>query len=151
MGPKGGVPPQYERVFSIAFFTRRTENFSIGELSNDAMDVWGLNPTTAVADTQHSTVPIDTLAFLLLKIEYLAGNDNASLWVNPNLALGEAGLGTAQASFSDPDMTFNRVRLSAGASQTSEASGGPRIVGRIPDRRYVCRRGAGGRCDRRRF
>ena len=42
-------------------------------------------------------------AFLLLKfaLDGGAGNDTLSLWVNPNLALGEAGLG-ACAGYSGP-------------------------------------------------
>ena len=118
-------PLNYQRVFSTAFFnvvgTTATEQFSIGELSNDALDVWGLNPTTTVTDTLHSTIPIDTQALLLFKIDHLAGPDNGSLWVNPNLSLGEAGLGTPAATISD-DFTFNRIRIQAGGSQNTGAN-----------------------------
>jgi hypothetical protein len=116
-GPGGA--PTYHRVFTISFFDGATENFSIGENSADPADVWNLNPTTVVADSQHTTTPIDTLAFLLLKITYGAGDaDSAQLWVNPNLSLGEAGLGPAAATDAADNLTFNGIRLSAGGSQS---------------------------------
>jgi MYXO-CTERM domain-containing protein len=116
-GPGG--TPTYHRVFGISFFNDTTENFSIGELSADANDTWNLNPTTTVADSQHTTAPIDAASFILAKITYDAANaDTAQLWVNPNLALGEAGLGPAAATIPSDDLTFNGVRLSAGGSQS---------------------------------
>jgi hypothetical protein len=55
---------------------------------------------------------------LLLKISYGAADaDTAQLWVNPNLSLGEAGLGPAAATIASDVLTFNGIRLTAGGSQ----------------------------------
>ena len=119
-GPGGTAT--YQRIFALAFFDAATENFSIGELSADPADAWGLNPTTAVTNTVHTTVPIDTQSMLLFKIDYGAANaDTGSLWVNPDLSLGEAGLGAPHATISD-NLTFNRIRISAGGSQNTGAT-----------------------------
>jgi hypothetical protein len=121
LGDKQGDPLTYARVFSVAFFNGTTEQFSVGDLSNNPADVWSFHPTTAVADAVPSTVAIDVQSFLLMKIQYLAGTDNVSLWVNPNLAGGEAGLGAPSVSATDTDATFNRIRIQAGGSQTTNA------------------------------
>jgi hypothetical protein len=123
-GDKGGDPLTYQRVFTLAFFNGadNVEMFSIGELSNDPLDVWNLNPTTAVAESQPTTVPIDTESFLLLKIVYgVGGVDTGYLWANYDISLGEPNIATANATIID-DMTFDRLRLSAGGSQNTGAT-----------------------------
>jgi hypothetical protein len=58
-----------------------------------------------------------------MRIDYGAGAlaDNAYLWVNPNLSLGEPSIGSANASLLLRNLEFDRLRLSAGGSQSSTA------------------------------
>ncbi len=120
----GTTTSNYQRVFSLGLFNGTAEQSAIGELSGDTADVWSLIPdvtATGLANAQRTNIPIDQQSFLLLKINFVAGNDTGSLWVNPNLAAGEAGLGAAQATITD-DMTFNRIRMTVGGSQNTGAT-----------------------------
>jgi hypothetical protein len=118
-------PLNYQRVFSLSLFSgSATEQASVGELSNDPADVWALNPdATTIAPSAHTTTPLDTQSFLLLRIDNIAGtsSDKAYLWVNPDLSLGEPAIGTEAATITD-ELSFNRVRLTVGGSQNSGAT-----------------------------
>jgi hypothetical protein len=118
-------PLNYQRVFSLSLFSgSATEQASVGELSNDPADVWALNPdATTIVPSVHTTTPLDTQSFLLLRIDNIAGvgTDKAYLWVNPDLTLGEPDTGTAAASITD-ELSFNRIRLTVGGSQNSGAT-----------------------------
>jgi hypothetical protein len=118
-------PLNYQRVFSLSLFSgSTTEQASVGELSNDPADVWALNTdATTIAPSVHTTVPLDTQSFLLLRIDNIAGvsADKAYLWVNPDLSLGEPSIGTAAATITD-ELSFNRIRLTVGGSQNSGAT-----------------------------
>jgi hypothetical protein len=120
-------PLNYQRVFSMSLFNgSTTEQASIGELSNDPADVWSLNPDlTTFAPSAHTTTPLDTQAFLLARIDFIAGTnaDKIYLWVNPDLSLGEPATGTAAATVTD-ELSFNRVRLTVGGSQNTGANAG---------------------------
>jgi len=123
----------YQRIFGISFFSGGTANtnerFNVGELSSSTSfidtDKWALNIFNAADATQNLTVPsttdIDVQSFLLVRIDYGIGTlaDSASLWVSPNLALGEAGLGPAQAMLTNKSLEFDRLRVSAGGSTSS--------------------------------
>jgi hypothetical protein len=115
-------PLNYQRVYSLSLFNgSATEQASVGELSNDPADVWAINPdSTTIVPSVHTTVPLDTQSFLLLRIDNIAGvsADKAYLWVNPDLSLGEPSIGTAAAIITD-ELTFNRIRLTVGGSQNS--------------------------------
>jgi hypothetical protein len=118
-------PLNYQRVFSLSLFSgSATEQASVGELSNDPADVWALNPdATTIVPSVHTTVPLDTQSFLLLRIDNIAGTgkDKAYLWVNPDLTLGEPAIGTAAATITD-ELSFNRIRLTVGGSQNTGAT-----------------------------
>ena len=118
-------PLNYQRVYSLSLFSgSATEQASVGELSNDPADVWSLNPdSTTIVPSVHTTVPLDTQSFLLVRIDNIAGvsADKAYLWVNPNLSLGEPSIGTAAATITD-ELTFNRIRLTVGGSQNNGAT-----------------------------
>jgi len=126
-----GGAPSYQRIFGISFFQGGTnsatdERWSVGELTPAAAatdpDTWALNifPTTEI---QATTAPIDQLSLLLVRLDYGTGalSDNAYLWVNPNLSLGEPSTGTAQAVLSGRNLEFDRLRVSAGGSSTAGA------------------------------
>jgi hypothetical protein len=126
-----GSTPTYERVFALSFFQGGTtsatnERWSVGELTPAAAaldtDTWSLNifPT---AEAQSSGVPIDQQSLLLVRVDYGTGllADNAYMWVNPNLSLGEPSIGTAQASLLARNLEFDRLRVGAGGSQNTGA------------------------------
>jgi len=118
-----GATLNYQRVFSLSLFNSTTEQASVGELSNDNLDTWALNPdATTIVPSVHTTVPLDTQAFLLARLDFIgAGTDKMYLWVNPDLSQGEPDIGTAAASITD-DLTFNRLRMTVGGSQNSGAT-----------------------------
>ncbi len=113
----------YQRVFSLSLFNSTAEQASVGELSNDNLDTWALNPdATTIAPSVHTTVPIDTQAFLLARLDFVGvGTDKMFLWVNPDLSQGEPAIGTEAASITD-ELTFNRIRMTVGGSQNSGAT-----------------------------
>jgi len=128
-----GLTPTYQRIFGISFFSGGTANtnerFNVGELTSSTSfvdtDMWALNifdPNSAANNlTVPSTTAVDQLSFLLVRVDYGigTGTDNAYLWVNPNLGLGEPSTGSAQATLSNKNLEFDRLRLSAGGSQSS--------------------------------
>ena len=129
-----GATASYQRIFGISFFNGGTANtnerFSVGELtSSDATvdtDMWALNifdPAGTNNLTVPSTTAIDVQSFLLVRINYGigTGSDNAYLWVNPNLSLGEPAIQDAQAVLSNKNLEFDQLRVSAGGSQSSTA------------------------------
>jgi hypothetical protein len=128
-----GLTPTYQRIFGISFFSGGTANtnerFNVGELTSSTSfvdtDMWALNifdPNSAANNlTVPSTTPVDQLSLLLVRIDYGIGTgaDNAYLWANPNLSLGEPSTGSAQATLSNKNLEFDRLRVSAGGSQSS--------------------------------
>jgi hypothetical protein len=120
----GGATLNYQRVYSLGLFNGATEQASVGELSADTADVWCLNRDTTVANSIHTSVPLDNQVFALLRIDYGTGTsvDNAYLWLNPDISLGEPNIATANATLPNDDLTFNRIRLTVGGSQNSGAT-----------------------------
>jgi hypothetical protein len=126
-----GGNPSYQRIFGVSFFNAGTANtnerFSIGELTATAtttdLDNWALNifNPNGAGETQYSTTAIDELSFLLVRIDYGSGTsmDNAYLWANPNLSLGEPSTASAQATLIGRNLEFDRLRVSAGGSNSS--------------------------------
>jgi hypothetical protein len=128
-----GATPTYQRIFGISFFSGGTANtnerFNVGELSSSTSfidtDMWALNIFDPVSAANNLTVPsttaIDQQSFLLVRINYGVGTlaDNAYLWVNPNLSLGEPTIGSAQATLTNKNLEFDRLRVSAGGSTSS--------------------------------
>ena len=121
----------YQRIFGISFFNAGTANtnerfssasYRAARLLPDA-DMWALNifNPAGTGETVSSTTPIDQQSFLLVRLDYGSGllADNAYLWVNPNLGLGEPSIGSAQASLIGRNLEFDRLRVSAGGSNSS--------------------------------
>jgi hypothetical protein len=126
-----GATATYQRIFGISFFSGGTANtnerFNVGELTSSTAavdtDTWALNifNPTGTGETVASTIPIDQQSFLLVRIDYGIGTlaDNAYLWVNPDLSLGQPAIGTQQAALIGRSLEFDRLRVSAGGSQSS--------------------------------
>jgi hypothetical protein len=125
IGQRAGT--DFVRFFGVSFYqgdvaTSANERLTIGENSNNSGDTWGAHFTSAAGGrVEVANAPITTQSLLLAKINYHAsGNDDFSMWVNPNLSLGEAGLGTPGASSVGLfNLAFDRLSLRAGT-----ASGG---------------------------
>jgi len=125
IGQRAGT--DFVRFFGVSFYqgdvnTSANEHLTIGENSNNGGDTWGAHFTSASAGrVEVANAPITTQSLLLAKINYhAAGNDDFSMWVNPNLSLGEAGLGAPGAtSMGLFNLAFDRVSVRAGT-----ASGG---------------------------
>jgi hypothetical protein len=131
-----GGTATYQRIFGISFFSGGTANtnerFNVGELSSSTnfidTDKWALNvfdPANAANNlTVPSTTDIDMQSFLLVRINYGVGPgaDNAFLWVNPDLSLGEPSTVNAQATLANKSLEFDRLRVSAGGSQSSSTT-----------------------------
>jgi hypothetical protein len=81
------------------------EGVLIGDSSESANFALGTagSPSTG---SELSSVPVGlgSTSLLVAKIEFQPGADNISLFVNPNLALGEAGLGAPSATKNDLDL-----------------------------------------------
>ena len=126
-----GATATYQRIFGISFFSGGTANtnerFNVGELTSSTAavdtDTWALNifNPAGSGETVATTTPIDQQSFLLVRIDYGVGMlaDNAYLWVNPDLSLGQPAIGTQQAALLGRSLEFDRLRLSAGGSQSS--------------------------------
>ena len=102
------------RYFNFALFNGGTEGLAVGEPSNRPEDLWSLR-VNATGAMSNSTASIYSQAFLLVRIDFGASNsDTVWMWANPDLSLGEPAVGTAEAYLTGQNLTFNRLRLSAG-------------------------------------
>jgi MYXO-CTERM domain-containing protein len=123
LGAKDGDPPSYRRGANISLFNSTlaasTEQLAIGEGTGRAEDTWSLIPDGGAGNTQASQVPFDQPSFIVVRIDHLAGNDNAYLFVNPVLGV-EPNIATANAtSIGSFDYSFNRIRPFAGNTTTA--------------------------------
>ena len=125
IGQRAGT--DFVRFFGVSFYqgdvnTSANEHLTIGENSSNNGDTWGAHFTSAAGGRiEVANAPITTQSLLLAKINFHnAANDDFSMWVNPNLSLGEAGLGTPGASSVGLfNLAFDRLSVRAGT-----ASGG---------------------------
>jgi endoglucanase len=111
------------RFFNFSFFDGGTERLKIGHNSNPGTQTWYINDGGTPAATSVNTgVSYLNETLFVGKLTYDASvdsNDVLQLWVNPDLSLGESGLGSAFTSTSDWD--FNRIRLGAGDAETGSS------------------------------
>jgi hypothetical protein len=108
----------YPRGSSLAFFTSG-ERFSVGSASGATNGNWYLTPTGTAASGVPTTTPISQQSLLVVRVDYLAGNDNAYLFVNPDLTT-EPLIGNASATLLGvTDLSFYRLRPFAGASDAA--------------------------------
>jgi len=87
-------------------------------VGNFGSDMGGDVPRLALSVDGTTSTPSPAISpiqrFFLLSIDFTAGNDPVSLWVDPNISLGESGLGTPQASVTDKDFVFDNLLLEFG-------------------------------------
>jgi hypothetical protein len=118
LGEKTGTPPTWQRAANFSLFEGTTERLAIGEGTNRAEDTWSLVPAGGAGNTRASAVPFEQQSLIVLRIDHLAGNDNAYLFVNPILGV-EPNIATADTnSLGAFSFSFNRVRPFAGNMQT---------------------------------
>ena len=114
------------RLFRVGFYEASTANdpkFLVGEGNNDAADIWNMRFTGADltgANPITSAVPITTQSLLLMKIDYNSaglGLDDISMWINPDLSLGEptnVSPSFVGSSIGEFDLAFSVVSMRAG-------------------------------------
>jgi hypothetical protein len=112
------------RLFRVGFYEASTANdpkFLVGEGNNDAADIWNMRFTGADltgANPITSAVPITTQSLLLMKIDYnSAGADDMTMWINPDLSLGEptnVSPSFVGSSIGEFDLAFSVVSMRAG-------------------------------------
>lgn len=126
-GGIGGVP-SWVRGWNVSLFNAGTEILAIGEGTRTTgdQDTWGLvvSGSSTNAATVWTSKSVGVESFLLVRIDYLPGNDNAYLWVNPSLA-SEPLISNADATTTAGNFSFNRIRPFAG----NETAQGARAEG----------------------
>ena len=116
-------PPTYYRAGNFSLFNRTlsssTEQLAIGEGTNMPADTWALVPDGSAANGIPSSVPFDALSLLVVRIDHLAGNDNAYLFVNPILGAEPEVAQADVQSLGAFDFSLNSVRPFAGNPHSS--------------------------------
>ncbi len=110
------------RIFALSIYNgTTTSGLDIGHTTDPNNLDWGLTTGGVNATYQPSGVLATTEAFLLVNIS----GGVASLWVNPDLSLGEAGLGAANASIamSETFTSFDNIRLFGGGLNATTSNG----------------------------
>ena len=108
----------YPRGANIAFFDGGSERFGIGNPSGSPDNFIAITHGGSTGDRRPSSTPFNELSFAVLRIDHLAGNDNAYLFINPPLDQ-EPDISTADAQdIGGFDFTFNRVRPFSGNTDT---------------------------------
>ena len=109
----------YLRAANVSFFNAGSERLAIGQASNASTNTWAMIPAGSLANRIGTPVPFSQQALAVLRIDHLAGNDNAYLWLNPDLGT-EPSIGSAAASSVGAfSFDFNRVRPFAGDASGS--------------------------------
>jgi len=110
------------RIFALSLYSgTTTSGLDIGHTTDPTHLNWGLTTGGVNSTYQSSSTLATTESFLLVNIN--AGV--ASLWVNPNLSLGQAGLGGADASItlSETFTSFDNIRLFGGGLNSTTSNG----------------------------
>lgn len=119
-GPDGA--PSRVRPINMSLYQDGSERLALGEgtrtsgISLPDTDVWGLVERGGVnnAGTRWTTAPLDTLSFVLVRIDFGTSDmDTAYMWINPSLT-AEPDISTAMATTTYANMNFNRIRPFAG-------------------------------------
>ena len=109
------------RVANLQIRTNATERLAFGKATTNVVTAtWSLYYGGSAANSSFSTSPMDVASFVVVRIDHLAGNDNAWMWVNP-LLNAEPNINNAAVSYLGlADYGFNGFRGFAG----NTASGG---------------------------
>ena len=112
------VANDVSRYFGVALYNSGGEAVLIGQSSGAAY--WGVAKGPIISA---STVSSQTEALLVARIDSLAGNDNVTLWVNPDLSLPE-GSNTPDAALLgvlDVDILAS-IRMGGGGANTTQVA-----------------------------
>jgi hypothetical protein len=115
----------YPRAANVSLFNMTLassqEQLAVGSGTGAPDNNWALLPDGSVANRQASTVPFSEPAFVVVRINHNEGNDDAYLWLNPDLD-AEPSIANANAqSIGAFDYSFNRVRPFAGNPQAANS------------------------------
>lgn len=109
------------RVANLQIRTNTSERLAFGKATtNVTTATWSLYHSGAAANSSFSTSPMDVASFVVIRIDHLAGNDHAWMWVNPLLNTEPNTNATAVTYLGLADYGFNGFRGFAG----NAASGG---------------------------
>jgi hypothetical protein len=103
------------RVANLQFRTNTSERIAFGKATtNVATATWSVYHSGTAANSVFSTNALDVASFVLVRIDHLAGNDNAYMWINP-LLNAEPALASASVTYTNyADYGFNGIRGFAG-------------------------------------
>jgi hypothetical protein len=111
----------YPRGANVSMFSSGTEHLGVGNPTGAPTNTWTLLPAGVLANVQPTTARFDKVSFVVVRIDFQDGNDDAYLWVNPPLDV-EPNITTASAqSVGSFDFSFNRIRPFAGNVQAANS------------------------------
>jgi len=103
------------RVANLQIRTNSTERLAFGKATTNVVTAtWSLYYGGSAANSSFSTSPMDVASFVVVRIDHLAGNDNAWMWVNPLLNAEPNTNNAAVAYLGLADYGFNGFRGFAG-------------------------------------
>lgn len=103
------------RVANLQIRTNTSERLAFGKATtNVTTSTWSLYHSGAAANSVFSTNAMDVTSFVVVRIDHLAGNDNAWMWVNPLLNAEPSTNNAAVAYLNLADYGFNGFRGFAG-------------------------------------
>ncbi|MBI4660836.1 MAG: hypothetical protein HY735_18525, partial [Verrucomicrobia bacterium] len=113
----------YPRAANVSLFNSTlassSEQLAIGNGSGAPTNTWSLLPDGSLANRQGTLASFANVSFVVVRIDFKAGNDDAYLWVNPLLDV-EPSIASADAkSLGSFDYSFNRIRPFAGNPQNN--------------------------------
>ncbi|MDA1264192.1 MAG: hypothetical protein O2816_03835 [Planctomycetota bacterium] len=91
-------------------------------------DLWGVNDLNGGVSTIPGTDP-ELDSHVVVRIDYLAGNERVRMWVNPGMDHPET---QPQVDVMVPDHRFNQIRFSSGGSGSQQYWDGVRIDKGVP-------------------
>ncbi|MBI4657794.1 MAG: hypothetical protein HY735_02905, partial [Verrucomicrobia bacterium] len=115
----------YPRAANVSLFNSRltssSEQLALGGSTGAPENTWALLPDGSLNNRQGSTAPFDQVSFVVVRIDFKDGNDDAYLWVNPALDSEPSTASAAARSIGRFDYSFNRIRPFAGNPQANNS------------------------------
>ena len=111
----------YGRAANVSLFNSGTEHLALGGSTGAPENTWALLPAGSLTNRQGSTNAFDKVSFVVVRINFKDGNDDAFLWVNPPLDTEPNISNAAAQSLDGFDLSFNRIRPFAGNPQAANS------------------------------
>jgi len=113
----------YPRAANVSLFNSTlaasSEQLAVGGSSGAPTNTWALLPDGSLANRRGSLAAMDQVSFVVVRVDFKDGNDDAYLWVNPSLD-AEPSIASAEAKSTGAfDYSFNRIRPFAGNTQAT--------------------------------